>query len=88
MTKMFVWWATAVVAAWLLLPPALENLWASLGGLAEVVGVPTRELLKLVGGVAVVALVWHWTQPEGRASGPRSYRSSHRRSHRSSYPRR
>jgi hypothetical protein len=32
MTKMFVWWATAVVAAWLLLPPALENLWAVVGG--------------------------------------------------------
>jgi hypothetical protein len=61
---MILWWAAAVLTAWLVLPPALEGLWASLGDLAEVLGVPARELLKVVGGVAVVALQWRWTQPE------------------------
>jgi len=67
MIRMLFWWGVAIVVGWLLLPASLESLSAAVGGVAaelKVVPLPPGDVLKLVGGAALLAAMWHWTTPE------------------------
>jgi hypothetical protein len=67
MIRMPFWWGVAIVVGWFLLPASLESLSAALGGLAaelKVLPLPPGDVLKLVGGAALLATMWHWTTPE------------------------
>jgi hypothetical protein len=67
MTRMLFWWSLAVVVGWILLPASLESLSVAVGGLAAELGtLPLRssDVLKLVGGVVLLATMWRWTTPE------------------------
>ena len=77
MTRMLFWWSLAVVVGWFLLPASLESLTVALGGLAAELGtLPLRssDVLKLVGGVVLLATMWRWTTPRSMRG-----RSGHRR---------
>lgn len=77
MTRMLFWLSLAVAVGWFLLPASLESLSMALGGLAAGLKVPPLQpgdVLKLVGGAALMAAMWHWTTPKS-ARG----RSTHRR---------
>jgi hypothetical protein len=76
MTRMLLWWGVAVVAGWFLLPASLESLSAAVGGLAaelRVPPLPSSDVLKLVGGVALLVAMWCWTTPRS-ARGRRGHR--------------
>ena len=81
MIRMLFWWGVAIVVGWFLLPASLESLSAAVVGvLAElkVLPLPPGNVLKLVGGAALLATMWHWTTPESvRRSNSR--RSPYRR---------
>jgi hypothetical protein len=81
MARMLMWWGLAVVVGWFLLPASLESLSVAVGGLAaelKVLPLPSSDVLKLVGGVALMAAMWHWTTPRSvRHSNSR--RSPYRR---------
>jgi hypothetical protein len=67
MARMLLWWGLAVVVGWFLLPASLESLSVAVGGLAaelKVLPLPSSDVLKLVGGVALLVAMWHWTTPE------------------------
>jgi len=54
------------VAGWFLLPASLDSLSLVLGGLAaelKVQPLPPGDVLKLVGGAALLAAMWRWTTP-------------------------
>jgi len=77
MARMLMWWGLAVVAGWFLLPASLESLSATVGGLAAELRaqpLPSSDVLKLVGGVALLVAMWCRTTPKS-ARG----RSLHRR---------
>jgi len=76
MAKMLLWWGLAVVAGWFLLPASLESLSAAVGGLAAELRaqpLPSSDVLKLVGGVALLVAMWRWTTPRS-AKGRSFYR--------------
>jgi hypothetical protein len=81
MAKMLMWCGLAVVAGWFLVPASLESLSAAVGGLAAELGalpLPSSDVPKLVGGVVLLAAMWHWATPKSvRHSNPR--RSPYRR---------
>jgi hypothetical protein len=67
MIRMLLWWGVAIVVGWILLPASLESLNAAVGGLAaelKVLPLPPGDALKLLGGAALLATMWHWTTPE------------------------
>jgi hypothetical protein len=67
MTRLLFWWGVAVVVGWILLPASLESLSAAVGDVAtelKVLPLPPGDVLKLVGGAALLATMWHWTTPE------------------------
>jgi hypothetical protein len=67
MRRMLMWWGVAFVVGWFLLPASLESLSTALGGLAaelKVLPLPPCDALKLLGGAALLATMWHWTTPE------------------------
>jgi hypothetical protein len=67
MIRMLFWWGVAIVVGWLLLPASLESLSAAVGGVAaelKVLPLPPGDALKLLGGAALLATMWHWTTPE------------------------
>jgi hypothetical protein len=77
MARMLFWWGLAVVVGWFLLPASLESLSMALGGLTaelRALPLPSSDVLKLMGGVALLAAMWRWTMPRS-ARG----RSGHRR---------
>jgi hypothetical protein len=56
-----------VVVGWFLLPASLESLSVVLGGLAaelKVLPLPPSDVLKLVGGVVLLAAMRHWATPK------------------------
>jgi hypothetical protein len=66
MRRMLLWWGLAIVAGWFLLPASLESLSVALGGLGaelKVLPLPPGDMVKLVGGVAVLVAMWRWTTP-------------------------
>jgi hypothetical protein len=76
MTRMLLWWGVAIVAGWFLLPASVESLNLALRGLAAesmVQPLPPSDVLKLVGGVALLVAMWHWTTPRS-ARGRSSFR--------------
>lgn len=77
MTRMLLWWGLAAVVGWFLVPASLESLSVALGGLAAELSVPplpSSDVLKLVGGVAVLVAMWCWTTPKS-VRGRRYHRS-------------
>jgi hypothetical protein len=71
MTRMLWWLGLAAVVGWFLLPASLESLSAAVEGLAADLGalpLPSSEMLKLVGGVAVLMAMWRWTTPRSARS--------------------
>jgi hypothetical protein len=81
MIRMLLWWGVAIVVGWILLPASLESLNAAVGGLAaelKVLPLPPGDVLKLVGGVAILVVMWHWTTPES-VSRSNSRRGPYRR---------
>jgi hypothetical protein len=67
MIRMLFWWGVAIVVGWLLLPASLESLSAAVGGVAaelKVLPLPPGDMLRLLGGVALLAVMWRWTTPE------------------------
>ena len=77
MIRMLFWCGLAVVAGWFLLPASLESLSLVLGGLAaelKVLPLPSSDVPKLVGGMALPAAMWRWTTPRSVRG-----RSLHRR---------
>ena len=67
MIRMLFWWGVAIVVGWFLLPASLKSLSAAVGGVAaelKVLPLPPGDVLKLVGGAALLATMWHWTTPE------------------------
>jgi hypothetical protein len=85
MARMLKWWGVAAVVGWFLLPASLESLSVAVGGLAaepKVLPLPPGDVLKLVGGVALLVAMWRWTTPEPvrHSSSRRSlYRTPYRR---------
>ena len=75
----------AIVVGWFLLPASLESLSVALGGLAaelKVLPLPSGDVLKLVGGVALLVAMWRWTTPRsarGRSEPPEEVSRSRRR---------
>ena len=66
MTRMLFWCSLAVLAGWFLLPASLESLSVALGGLTaevRVLPLPSGDVLKLVGGAALLVAMWRWTTP-------------------------
>jgi hypothetical protein len=64
MATMLLWWGLAGVVGWFLLPASLESLSVAVGDLATELGaqpLPSRDVLKLVGGVILLAAMWRWT---------------------------
>jgi hypothetical protein len=86
MIRMLFWWGVAIVVGWFLLPASLESLRLAVGGVAaelKVLPLPPGDVLKLVGGVALLAAMWYWTMPEsaGHSNSRRSpyHRGPYRR---------
>ena len=81
MIRMLFWWGVAIVVGWFLLPASLESLSAAVGGVAaelKVLPLPPGDMLRLLGGVALLAVMWRWTTPESvRRSN--SHRGPYRR---------
>jgi hypothetical protein len=76
MATMLLWWGLAGVVGWFLLPASLESLSVAVGDLAAELGaqpLPSRDVLKLVGGVILLAAMWRWTTQKSVRS-----RSGHR----------
>jgi len=66
MKGMLLWLGVAIVVGWFLLPASLESLSAAVGGLAAELRaqpLPSSDVLKLVGGVALLVAMWRWTTP-------------------------
>jgi hypothetical protein len=77
MARMLLWCGLAMAAGWFLLSASLESLGASVGGLAAEFGTSplhSSDLLKLVGSVTVIVVMWRWTTPKSARC-----RSGHRR---------
>jgi len=67
MKGMLLWLGVAIVVGWFLLPTSLEGLSVAVEGLAaelKMLPLPPGDVLKLVGGVALLATMWRWTTPE------------------------
>jgi hypothetical protein len=75
MIRMLMWWSLAALLGWMLLPASLESLSVAVGGLAAELGAqPPGNVLKLVGGVDLLAAMWRWATPRSLRG-----RSGHRR---------
>jgi len=75
MIRMLFWWGVAIVVGWFLLPASVKSLSAAVGGVAaelKVLPLPLSDVLKLVGGVTLLAAMWRWTTPRS-ARGRRSH---------------
>lgn len=66
------------MVGWFLVPASLESLSMAVGGLAAELRLPpppSGDVLKLVGGAALLVAMWCWTTPKSaRGRSPRRRR--------------